>query len=141
MERRLSADTHRGALTLRREGRWDVGVRTKKSGGAKSAYLTSNHGQLIFYMQFELFKADFLDLLVFRKPGFLEQGFELLRIVAMLFFQAAYCFTILLTVRFQIHRRLLRCGITPGGAAAKRGSPGEFAHYKSETYQTSTVAA
>jgi hypothetical protein len=61
--------------------------------------------------------------------------------VTMLFFQAAYCFTIRLTIRFQNHRRLLRCGIIPGGAAANRGSPGEFAHYKSETYQASTVAA
>src|ERR1035438_77419 len=111
------------------------------SGGAKSASLTANQGQLVLNMQFELFQANFLELLVFRKPGFLEQGFELLRIVTMLFFQAAYCFTIRLTIRFQNHRRLLRCGIIPGGAAANRGSPGEFAHYKSETYQASTVAA
>ena len=73
------------------------------SGGAKRANLTADDRQLILDMEFEFFQANFLDLLIFRKPGFLEQFFELLRIVTMLFFQAAYCFTIRLTVRFQIH--------------------------------------
>ena len=98
-------------MAMRREARGDVGVRTG-SGGAEGADLSPNQRQLIFNMQFELFQANFLELLVFRKPGFLEQGFELLRIVTMLFFQATYCFTIRLTVRFKIHRRHLRFGIT-----------------------------
>jgi hypothetical protein len=122
--------------------RRDVEVHEPASGGAEGANLTADQGQLVFDMQFEFFQANFLDLLIFRKPGLLEQGFELFRIVTMLFFQATYCFTIRLTVRFQIHRRHLRCGITPGGAAANVVvAPGELGSLKSETYHASTGAA
>jgi hypothetical protein len=61
--------------------------------------------------------------------------------VTMLFFQATYCFTIRLTVRFQNHRRLLRCGIIPGGAAAVVVRRASWLTLKSETYQASTAEA
>ena len=97
------AGTPREGTEAASRGRWRWESPYRGSGGAKNARLTADDRQLILDMEFEFFQANFLELLIFRKPGFLEQFFELLRIVTMLFFQAAYCFTIRLTVRFQIH--------------------------------------
>src|SRR5579862_5954071 len=72
-------------------------------GAERTLLLRPAGGQLILYMKFEFFQASLFDQVILGKPGFLEQRFQLLRIVTMLLFKAANLFTIRLTVRFQIH--------------------------------------
>src|SRR6202142_1999114 len=107
-----------------------MGSANDRSGRAERANLTADQGQLVLDMQFQLFQADFFELLILRKPGFLEQGFELLRIVTMLFFQAAYCFTIRLTVRFQIHRDSSGAGSFPAEPRLIVVRRANLTHYK-----------
>lgn len=72
-------------------------------GAERTLLLRSSRSELILYMKFEFLQASFFDQVILRKPGFLEQSFQLLRIVTMLLFKAANLFTIRLTVCFQIH--------------------------------------